>query len=840
MVPPCGGITQRTTILSHFLPTARHAAVALLCAAAPWAQAQLIDEVDVRREGDDAVLSVRFVTPVRYTRSVAPRANDLAQVYYEVVEPRGVASLLTAGQRRLAGGDGLPTIAITDEFDGPAASVKRKLVVRFGSQTRFKVRSGRTTRSIDIVLEGQGGAVKPRVAAPPMPAAAPGRQFVVLLSSSVDPGMQLNAPVPASLQECQIVTSRRVVDGRTLYEVSLGYFGLEAEALRAQAMLKPRFPQAAVVALATPAATPIAPVPPVASAPASAAALPASEAAGAAVDFDAQGGDLLARAKAAQAAGNTLLAIETLNKLLNLPPNRNTREGQELVGRVRLQAGDPDRARSEFETFLRLYPQGADSDRVRAELARLPAPAVASAAAVRPQATTSTSGSVGVTYYGGKSKTRTQEFQDSPISGLPELVNDATISGTDQKQMLVSTDLNWRQRDADQETRFVFRDNYTADLMPGKGNRNRLSALYVDYKSMLRGTQVRLGRQTPLGGGVLGRFDGVTAGYLFAPRWKANIVAGSPSDKLNATTRRRFWGLSVDAEALSAHSSGSLYVIQQTIDGLVDRRAVGSDLRYFNGGLAVTGTVDYDVVMKGLNVATVQGNWQLADTSNWNFLYDRRAQPLLSLGNALFFADPTLGVAKSVAELVARYAGKGGITQARQDVSDVTARSTQAQLGYTTPISKNWQVGSSVQLTNVSAVDPVPSVGFAGQAATGNQWSLSGQLIGSNLYSLRDTHVFNLSLLSAPTLKGQLLMYNNLSALNDSWQIEPSFQIYLQRTSEGIKLRRYKPGMRVTYRMAQQLQLESSVDYELSRQSGGTTAENSGRVFYYVGGRYDF
>jgi hypothetical protein len=212
------------------------------------------------------------------------------------------------------------------------------------------------------------------------------------------------------------------------------------------------------------------------------------------------------------------------------------------------------------------------------------------------------------------------------------------------------------------------------------------------------------------------------------------------------------------------------------------------------------------------------------------------------LGNALFFTDPVNQAAYgSVAQLIAGYQARGGLEALRRDVKAMTARSTQAQLGYITPVAASWQAGGTVQLTNVGRIDPVPSLQFAGQEASGNQWSLGAQLIGSNLYSMRDTHVFNLSYLTAPTFRGVMAMYNNMSALNEQWQLEPSLQIYTQDGSDGVRLLRWKPGLRVTWRMAQQLALESSFDYEISRQQRGTAStENATRLFYYVGGRFDF
>ncbi|MBK9574442.1 MAG: hypothetical protein IPO43_17820 [Rhodoferax sp.] len=105
--------------------------------------------------------------------------------------------------------------------------------------------------------------------------------------------------------------------------------------------------------------------------------------------------------------------------------------------------------------------------------------------------------------------------------------------------------------------------------------KNRLSALYFDHKSFVNGTSFRVGRQSPTGGGVLYRFDGAQAGYTFAPKWKVNAVMGVPTESL-LDARRHFYGASLDAEALTKEISGSVYVVQQVIDGEVDRRAVGT------------------------------------------------------------------------------------------------------------------------------------------------------------------------------------------------------------------------------------------------------------------------
>jgi len=43
------------------------------------ANAQFVDDVEVRQEGVNAVIEVKFVTPVLYSKSISARASDLVQ-----------------------------------------------------------------------------------------------------------------------------------------------------------------------------------------------------------------------------------------------------------------------------------------------------------------------------------------------------------------------------------------------------------------------------------------------------------------------------------------------------------------------------------------------------------------------------------------------------------------------------------------------------------------------------------------------------------------------------------------------------------------------------------------
>jgi hypothetical protein len=279
------------------------------------------------------------------------------------------------------------------------------------------------------------------------------------------------------------------------------------------------------------------------------------------------------------------------------------------------------------------------------------------------------------------------------------------------------------------------------------------------------------------------------------------------------------------------------------IDGEVDRRAVGADLRYFKEGVSASAQLDYDLIIKGVNIAAVQATWQVSEETVINAMADRRTVPILSLGNVLFFQNPALlAPAQRIQDLL----GTAPVEVLRDQVKGMTPYQSQLHIGGTTSVAKNWQVGADFGVTSVDAIKPVVDLLPDGQASTGNLWNVGAQLIGTNLYSARDTHVFNLTLLGGPTYHGTLLSYNNLSSLSDKWQLEPLIRYYTQSSIDGSSNHVWTTGARATYRVRQQVSLETEVTYERSQATGAPigavpgTASSSNRTNYYLGARYDF
>ena len=825
------------------------------------AGAEVLDELVVLTEHADAVIRISFGLRIQYLRHEI-FGDGFVEIYFRplTLEPAGVTE-----SRRIAPGPAFPGVEVV--YPVQAGAQTRKINVRLTSPLKnLRVRPT-GDRAIDLVIPG--GAA--RLAGPPAPAipvapaepiaapvpapvavpaaAAPEslsqRRFMIRLASfSSVAAMQRARPLPGEFANYELMVSEARRQGRTEYDLVLGYFPTEQVAQEARQRLLRRFPQAEVVdlgetrpeppaapvALAPPPPAPPAPPPPaVVPVPAVRAAppLPAPMAptvpAIASAEVEARAAELMTAGRAALDARNHALATERLNELLMLPPNRQSRDAQELAGVARERAGEVQKARAEYELYLKLYPDSDGAARVRERLAALAAPEVPGARRVERAPLRAVTGTLSQYYYGGRTKIDT-------AFNTPTTHDRSSFAATDLSALVTNVDFTIRNRTETSDSRFVLRDTNSASFLESQDSYNRLNAAYYDYRSLQNSFAARIGRQTGLTGGMPQRFDGALGGFGIAPKWRLNAAAGVPVDYPKIESDRQFWATNLEYENLADAWSGNFFFIDQRSDGMLDRRAVGTEVRYFRGGTSLFSLLDYDTSYKEWNITMAQGTWQSEGRTTLNLLYDRRRAPTLATTNAIF------GQGTTSLEMLRKTLSED---QIRQLARDVTATATQALIGFTTPVAAKWQAGADARLTNVG---PLPSVEVNGivlpaQPATGDIYSYTFQAIGSNLYSRRDTSVFSLTYVTGPAQDGYQVSYNNLSTLGD-WTLEPSLRYYTQEDNQAVKLERWTPGLRLTYRVRDSLALEAEFTWEQSQTIGPMSRDDTSRGFFYVGYRW--
>ncbi|HUP05895.1 MAG TPA: hypothetical protein VMU47_02010 [Caldimonas sp.] len=599
--------------------------------------------------------------------------------------------------------------------------------------------------------------------------------------------------------------------------------------------------QAPGAAPAASAASAAAPQAPASAAVSPAAPAPASAPSAGQAAVDARAADLMTKAKAALTEGRLADATDALNQLLLLPPNAESQEAQELIGLAWERAGDVRRARVEYELYLRLYPEGEASRRVAQRLAALSPPAGAGAAGapaapgsapagapLTPESGTAAAaerrftGNIAQYYYGGKAKSQS-------LVNIASGIDQQTLTRTNESAIVTSVDLGGRFAGTESETRVVVRGTGAANLTSASHNDSVLSAAYVDYRRTASGIAVRLGRQSPISGGLLGFFDGVSMTYPISTGWKFDLMGGVPANPPVSAPAERLAAAVLEADGILEKWGGNVYLIDQTTEGIANRRAVGGEVRYSGEVVSTYTLVDYDVLFRKLNAFSLQGSVQVPSQTTVTFLLDSRKAPSLQTSNALISTG-----ASSLKTLLETMS----IDEVRAAALATTADARQALLSASRPLSEKWQLTGDLRWSSIGAL---PAVGnFEATPATGNQYGATLQVTGSNLYSGRDINNFNLGVLTSPHFHGAQIGYNNLSGLRGGDVVlEPSLRLYTQRDDQGIRLNRVTPGLRTTYRLSRRASLLGEGVVEHSTTHGPSSHDTTDSVFFYVGYRYD-
>jgi tetratricopeptide (TPR) repeat protein len=798
------------------------------------ASAQTIESLEWLNDGTALVARITFAANVRFLRQAPSNAvaTDLAQLGFQIVTAEEVVLNQTVEEgKRLAGDAMRPTIDISYV---PVQRAQTKLLsLHLNRKVLLQARQGPGARTIDLVL----GSADTAVAAPTLPTMAEDardRHFAVLLQAAVAPGAA-TPRIPAEFQNYEVFTQSRGSGADAGYDLVLGYFrnAQDAQVVRERALRL--FPQASVVSLdAAPAAVAATPAPPPSTGPVPAKpATPQPRIEVAVGDVDGQGAELLEQSRQAFAAQRYQDAIDSLNQALMLPPNPSTPEAQELIGRTWEAMGRNDKARTEYQLYLRLYPQGEAVARVTQRLQALgtPAPSATATASAAPTAAEkkrmSATGSISQYYYGGQTKT------DSLVN-IASGIDQNTLTRTNQSVLVSSWDATGRYEGDESVTKLVMRgsrsDNLSSASSLSTTTQGLVSAAYVDYRNLNNRLDLRVGRQSAIGGSLFGLFDGVSMAMPVWEDYKFDAMVGVPANTLVSAPQQNLAGVMLEADNLFEHWGGNISLVEQTTEGISDRRAIGMEVRYFGDTLSMYTQLDYDINFNVLNAFTLQGSFQGPYDTTVTMLLDERKAPSLQLSDALIASGKS-----SLSTLLQTMS----LDQAQALALGTAAEARQAMVSFSRALSSQWQGSMDLRYADVGAL---PAVGnFQAQPATGAQYNVSFQLTGSNLYSSRDINGFNVSFISSDTVNGTQLAFNNLTGfMGNKISLEPSIRYYTQTDNTDTKVVCISPGLRVSYKLSSRANLMAEGIYETSQTDGPGNHESSESYFFYLGYRYDF
>ncbi len=532
-------------------------------------------------------------------------------------------------------------------------------------------------------------------------------------------------------------------------------------------------------------------------------------------------------------------AIRLFSKVLSYPENVHSAEAQELIGVAYQKAKQPKEARAEYEDYLQRYPNGEGAESVRQRLDGIVTADMPRDEKLRmsrkaegqhgPAPTTwSVSGSASQFYV------RDDSFRVLRDPTLPPVLNgDKEDHRIHRNALLSSFDLFGVWGNDEYKSKFRFSGTEEHRFDNGENDLFGVSALFLETEVKEWGTLARVGRQTRNTGGVLGRFDGGLVSWQAMPWLRWNVVGGSPVASRRDDPfkdEKVFYGTSVDFGPLFGGFDFSLFTIAQQAQGLIDRAAIGAEMRYRDANKSAFATVDYDVHFQEFNAAIFSGSWTLADKSTLHGGVDYRKSPYLTSWNALqgqqYLTLFDLLKARTKAEI-------------EQMAVDRTATYTSATIGYTRPITEKLQISFDATTAHIDGT--IASFDVNATPSTGNEVYLSGQLIGSNIFWPDDLFILGTRFAGRQDSNTYAVDLSMRLPLTTDWRINPRLMLsYRDGKSFEFTEVSVLPSILFNYYWTKDFSLELEAGAKWTRREQVGVREDNTDFFVTAGFRYDF
>ncbi len=528
--------------------------------------------------------------------------------------------------------------------------------------------------------------------------------------------------------------------------------------------------------------------------------------------------DWLGKGREAMIDGDLATAGVYLARIVEVAPaSKAARQAREWLGVVAERQGRARRSREIYEDFLRRYPKGEDSDRVRQRLDTL----VESRAADREPLPRSRPRKETSDVLGSLSQfvTRDVTYVDGEnVGAVSMLITDADLTARASRgryDLRAQFDLSHRR---------IF-EGRSRDR-----DRLRLNDLYLDIQDRRWRSSLTIGRQRHSSGGVLGRFDGLLIGHQYNADWHFNAVVGRPADINDSSdSNRLLYGVSADGGTFARHWDVNAYLIRQTADGMVDREAVGGELRYIRDRQSHLLLLDYDLAYRTLNDALFDAHWFRPDGATFNASLAYRAAPLLVTENALIGQG-----ASSVAELLQRFSED----EVRQLARDRTARLSSFSLSASRPYRDRWQLSADFNLSRLSGTPA--SGGVSAVPSNGNEYLYSLQATGSDLFRKGDITTFMLRYNDLAAVDILSLDVNSRFPVDDRLRVEPRLGIdYRRGSSTTVDSLSLRPNLRADYRWRRHIGFDAELGFVWTDELGAGSG-SSLDIAFELGYRIDF
>jgi hypothetical protein len=582
--------------------------------------------------------------------------------------------------------------------------------------------------------------------------------------------------------------------------------------------------------------------------------------------------------RAALKRGKFRDAIALFSRVLGFPENQYSAEAEELLGFARQKNGQLEEARMTYENYLRHYPSGEGSERVKQRLAGLvtandqaavlrepaagPTKALPTGKFTRTNETTwSLVGSVSSFYIHDDAVTRVRD-----TTGLPPNLNaNADDHSVHQNEFLTTVDLmaTWNDDTTSGKIRVNVGEEhrFNSNIMAPTGDQKDqfgVSQLSVDMVNKPLNLRTVLGRQTYNGDGVFGRFDGALFSWQALPMLKVDLVGGSPANSrynipYQGSNQRWFYGGGIGIGPMFGGLEASIYVNEERARWLVDRLAVGSDIRYSDATKFVFANIDYDVRFQQLGEAVASGSWTLPWGTTLYGGLDYRRIPYLSSWNAIL--NQPFGTLYDFIKAQAAAGTPLNTDQINQLALAESPLYKSVMLGFSHPLTEKLTFSSDFTFANLSrTITPATTLldPSLAQLAAGNEYYATAQLIATSIFKPGDMYTVAFHYAQQETDRQYVLDLNSRYPVTKDLMVAPRLRLGYSTYQSGAVLSNtivtptslvqytVMPSVLIDYNITPQLQFETEIGTQWTYGRTPIQRTSDLELFFTVGFRYNF
>lgn len=530
---------------------------------------------------------------------------------------------------------------------------------------------------------------------------------------------------------------------------------------------------------------------------------------------------LMEQARLAMVQNDYRRAIANYTKVVGYQDGDFSQSALEYLGLARERNQQFAHAKAEYLRYIKLYPETEGAERVRQRLVGLMSAAMAPKTKLR------------------KVKRRTRQIGWLSYGSLTQYYRRDSYLDDQEGENLLSSNAyssffyTTKLKNQRYELKNRVSMSHSMDFKDSGDNKEiRISTLYTEGYHKRNKILARFGRQTQNSSGAYGRFDGGVLSYHYNPTVAMRVVSGFPVafdsfDKVQ--TKKRFYSFNLEVESLFNYLDLNSYFINQYDNSILDRSALGLELRHFDEKQSFYSTMEYDVSYQVVNNIVANLRYQLLPKTTIGGNANYRRSPLISTANALQGQQVV-----SLQELLATKTE----AEIRQLARDRTAQYASVTATVIQKITKTIQIANDYTLSRLSST--ASSDGITGTQGTGYEHYLSTQLIATDWYQKNDVTIVGLRYASMSTGRRYTLNALRQDRLPKKIVLNGRLRVDYQQRNNDSTILNMRPSLKVNYKYnkAFKFDLEVGLDHSIRKYSFDEGSDTKG--FFGLGYFYQF